>query len=120
MPLLTYQQTRPWAKAIKEAVLSRRMPPWFADSEAGHFANDRRLSDEEIRTVTEWVDGGALEGDPADSPAPIQWTDGWNIKPDVVHAMPKPYPIPATGVMDYVYLLLPGKFTEDTWVLDGE
>jgi len=70
--------------------------------------------------VTEWADGGALEGDPADKPAPIQWPDGWNIKPDAVYEMPKPYPVPASGVVDYVYILLPGKFTEDTWLLDGE
>src|SRR5438874_11447855 len=64
MSLLTYQDARPWAKAIKEAVLVRRMPPWFADSAHGEFANDRRLADREIETLVSWVDGGAKEGDP--------------------------------------------------------
>src|SRR5881396_2349492 len=51
MPLLTYEGTRPWAKAMKEAVLTRKMPPWFADPKIGHFANERRLSDAEIKTI---------------------------------------------------------------------
>src|SRR5437588_7265565 len=49
MPLLTYENARPWAKAIKASVLSRKMPPWLADPRYGHFSNDRRLSDEDIR-----------------------------------------------------------------------
>ena len=59
MSLLTYKDARPWAKAIKEAVLVRKMPPWFADPKHGEFANDRRLSQDEIDTLTAWVDGGA-------------------------------------------------------------
>src|SRR5580658_2183462 len=62
MPLLTYENARPWAKAIKAAVLSRKMPPWFADPAYGHFQNDRRLRDDEIRKIAAWVDGGAPEG----------------------------------------------------------
>jgi hypothetical protein len=120
MSFLTYEETRPWAKAIKEAVLIRRMPPWFADAQIGHFANERRLSDADIRTLVDWVDRGAPEGVPKDKPAPVKWIDGWNIKPDVVYAMPKPYAIPATGVLDYIYILLPAKFPRDTWIVDGE
>src|SRR5215470_4731689 len=58
MPLLTYENVRPWAKALKEAVLTRKMPPWFADSTVGHFANERRLNDTEIKTLASWVDEG--------------------------------------------------------------
>src|SRR5581483_12080461 len=65
MPLLTYAEVRPWAKAIKVAVASGKMPPWHADPQYGHFANDRRLSQEEIRKITAWVDGGAPEGEAA-------------------------------------------------------
>src|SRR5437588_9236337 len=70
MSLLTYKEARPWAAAIKQAVLVRKMPPWFADPAHGTFANDRRLSKQEIDTVVAWVDGGAKEGDPKDAPKP--------------------------------------------------
>ena len=99
MSFLTYEETRPLAKAIKEAVLMRKMPPWFADAQIGHFANERRLTDADIRTLVDWVDRGAPEGVPKDKPAPVKWIDGWNIKPDIVYTMPKPYAIPATGVL---------------------
>jgi mono/diheme cytochrome c family protein len=56
---LTYQSTRPWAKAIREAVLTKKMPPWFADPRFGHFANDRRLNESDIKTLVAWVDAGA-------------------------------------------------------------
>src|SRR5215831_9414062 len=59
MPLLTYQETRPWAKAIKEAVVLKRMPPWFADPSVGHFRNDRSMSQDEINTLVAWVEAGA-------------------------------------------------------------
>src|ERR1700736_1838351 len=62
MPLSTYPQVRPWARAIKEAVLSRRMPPWFADPHFGKFSNDLSMDSKEIATIAAWVDGGAREG----------------------------------------------------------
>lgn len=62
MSLVTYESSRPWAKAIKAAVLTRKMPPWSADPRYGHFANDPTLTPEEIRTITQWVDGDAPEG----------------------------------------------------------
>ena len=120
MAFLTYEGTRPWAKAIREAVVTKKMPPWFADPRFGHFENERRLNDSDIKKITDWVDAGSPEGDPKDKPAPVRWTDGWNIKPDVVFEMPKPYAVPATGTIDYVYFLLPNKFTEDTWIIDAE
>src|SRR3954464_11001261 len=57
MSLLTYSDARPWAKAIKNAVVSRKMPPWFADSKYGHFSNDRTLSEKDLQTLVAWVDG---------------------------------------------------------------
>src|ERR1700730_4020611 len=63
MPLLTYSETRPWARAMKEAVLSRKMPPWFADPHYGKFSNDRSLSKAEIDTLVSWAETGAREGD---------------------------------------------------------
>src|SRR5579864_5543095 len=85
MSLMTYQDARPWAKAIREAVVTRKMPPWFADPHVGKFANDRSLSQTEIDTLVSWADGGAKEGNTKDAPAPRQFVDGWNIgKPDLV------------------------------------
>src|SRR4051812_16478118 len=75
MALLTYEGTRPWAKAIKAAVLSRNMPPWFADPKYGHFANDRSLSQSDINTLAAWADAGAPEGDAKDLPAAVRWTE---------------------------------------------
>src|SRR5438045_9163072 len=70
MSLLDYQSARPWAKAIREAVATRKMPPWFADPKYGHFSNDTRLKEQEIETVKAWVDGGVAQGAPKDLPAP--------------------------------------------------
>src|SRR5271154_1163651 len=82
MAFLTYEGTRPWAKAIKAAVLTKKMPPWFADPKYGHFANDRRLDDADINKLVAWVDANAPEGDAKDKPAPVDWgNEGWNIKP---------------------------------------
>src|SRR5579864_630581 len=78
MSFLSYQSTRPWAKAMKVAVASRKMPPWFADEKYGHFSNDRALKQSEIDTIVAWADGGAKEGDAKDAPPPIAWpADGW-------------------------------------------
>jgi len=63
MSFLTYQSTRPWAKAMKAAVVTEKMPPWFADPKYGHFANDRRLSADELATISAWADAGAPEGE---------------------------------------------------------
>src|SRR5437868_7176469 len=59
MPFITFEGTRPWAKAIKTAVATKKMPPWFADPAFGHFANEKRLSDAEVATLTAWADQGA-------------------------------------------------------------
>jgi mono/diheme cytochrome c family protein len=120
MSLLTYTDARPWAKAIKSAVVSQKMPPWFADPNIGHFSNDRRLSDAQIKTLVAWVDNGAPEGNPKDRPAPLTFQQGWNIKPDLVIEMPKPFEIPAKGTIDYQFILVKGNITEDLWVKEAE
>lgn len=117
MPLLTYDDTRKWAKAIRQAVLTRKMPPWFADNSAQHYANDASLSPADIETIRNWVDAGAPEGDPALAPPPRNFVDGWNIgKPDAIVEMPAPYEIPARGVIEYTYIIIPTNFTQDMWV----
>jgi hypothetical protein len=117
MPFLTYAETRPWAKSIREQVSARKMPPWFADPAYGHFANDRSLSQVEIDTLASWINAGAPSGDPKNAPPPRDWPSGWNIgRPDAVFEMPAAFPIPAKGAIDYQYLILPTHFTEDKWV----
>ena len=76
MSFLSYQETRPWARAMKTAVASRKMPPWFADPAYGHFSNDRMLKQGDIDTISKWADNGAPEGAGADAPPPVQWPDG--------------------------------------------
>ena len=117
MPLLTYSQARPWAKAIRQAVLTRAMPPWFADNNIQHYSNDASLSAVEIETIKNWVDAGAPEGDPQLAPAPRRFLDGWNIgQPDMVIEMPAAYPIPGRGTIEYTYIIIPTNFKKDMWV----
>jgi hypothetical protein len=120
MPLLDYESVRPWAKSIKASVLSRKMPPWFADPNFGRFANDRRLSDADIGKIAAWVDAGSPEGNPNDKPPPMKWTEGWNIRADEILQMPEPYTVPAKDALNYVYVVLPTGFTRDTWVNAAE
>jgi hypothetical protein len=120
MSFLTYKETRPWAKAIKTAVVSRQMPPWFADPNYGHFANDRTLSEATIKTLVAWTDGGAVEGDAKDAPAPLQWVEGWSLNPDMVIEMPKDVPLPATGTINYKSILVKVDFPEDRWVVAAD
>ena len=98
MSLVTYEETRPWARAIKTRVVSRQMPPWDIDKTVGikHFANDSSLSDEQIDTIARWVDAGAPLGNPADMPKAREWpkTNVWNYAaqfgpPDLVITSPK-------------------------------
>jgi hypothetical protein len=123
MPFMTYEGTRPWAKAMKEAVLSRKMPPWFADPQYGRFKNDLSLEVNEIETIAHWVDNGSREGNPNDAPDPVGWPeDGWDIQPDVIVNGP-PFPVPARAkndVIEWTYITVPSGFTEDTWVTSME
>jgi hypothetical protein len=75
MSLVTYQETRPWAKSIRQRIITRQMPPWHIDRTVGiqKFKNDISLSDEQIDTIVRWVDGGAPQGNPKDMPAARVW-----------------------------------------------
>ena len=113
MPLLTYQQARPWAAAIRESVKLRKMPPWFADPTHGEFANDPRLSRSAIETIDEWVKSGMAQGSrtrAAVTPHPT------SPPADLVLTAPKEFVIPANAVVDYQYLIFPGRFETDQWV----
>ncbi len=121
MQLLTYEQARPWAKAIKAAVLQNKMPPWPADPHYGKFSNDRSLSKADIDTIAAWADAGAPEGNKADAPKARHWVDGWNIsKPDAIVEMPQAFNMPASGEVDYQYIVVPTGFTEDKWIQQVE
>lgn len=121
MPLRTYSEVRPWAKAIQQAVVSRRMPPWNADRTIGKFHNDPSLTQQEIDKVSAWVNAGAPEGDPKDAPKPVSFVDGWNIgTPDLVVEMPKAYTLPVTGTIEYTYVIVPTGFKEDRWISGAE
>lgn len=120
MSLLDYKSTRPWAKSMKAAVASRKMPPWFADPGVGHFRNDRTLSQADIDVITKWADNSAPEGDAKDAPAPVTWPEkGWQIKPDVIVDMPE-FKVPAKGVLEWTDITIPSPFKEDTWITSME
>lgn len=121
MSLASYKDARPWAKAIREAVLLRRMPVWLADPAHGKFRNERRLSHREIEALVSWVDAGAPEGDPALAPPPPRFADGWNIgKPDQVVDIGTDFEVPASGTVPYKYFRIPSGYTEDKWVEAAE
>jgi hypothetical protein len=116
MSFLTYESTRPWAKAIKEAVVSKKMPPWFADPHYGDFRNQPTLNESEIKTLAAWADNGAPEGDAKNKPESIEWPTGWRIHPDVIISMPQAHNVPAKGSGEIKAFLVPNPFKEDTWV----
>ncbi len=125
MSLQSFDEVRPWARSIVRQTQAGRMPPWFADAEPGVFANDSRLSEAELETLSSWVKGGAPKGLETEAPAPERST-GWRLgTPDVVLALDEPYPVPASGEIDYVFTLLDTGQNRDRWlrgveVLPGE
>lgn len=120
MSLLTYRDVRAWAAAIREAVLSRKMPPWKADPSYGHWSNDARLSDSEIAVLKTWIDGPKPAGDPKDMPSVPQFNGGWKIgKPDIVFSIPE-HKLDPTGPDEYTYIKVPTNFKEDRWVVAAE
>jgi hypothetical protein len=121
MSFLDYEHARPWAKAIKTAVLGKQMPPWFADPHYGHFSNTPKLTEAEVNTIVAWVDSGAKEGNPGDAPPPLTFTEGWQIgKPDYVIEMPNEFSVPAAGTIDYQYILIPTAFKDDKYIQMAE
>jgi hypothetical protein len=116
MSLTTYDAARPYAQAIKRRVVARQMPPWSADPAIGHFRNDPRLTETEIATIVQWVDGGAPRGNDRDLPALPAFAEGWTIgTPDVVLEA-QAYTVPASGTIPYLYFRIPTNFTDDRWL----
>ncbi len=120
MPFLTYADVRPYAKAIKAAVLTGKMPPWFADPAYGHWSNAPHLTSAERQTLAAWADNGAPEGDPRDRPPASEWPHGWTIPPDLVIRMPHPFHVPAKGPIEITTITLPTGLSKDTWITSIE
>jgi hypothetical protein len=124
MSLVTYEESRPWARSIKARVAAREMPPWHIDKTVGiqHFENDRSLTDAQIDAIVRWVDAGAPQGDPKDMPPPVKWNDdnGWNFvsrfgQPDLIIKSP-PYKMPARAQDAWYKPAVPTGITEPRWV----
>ena len=117
MSLLTYEETRPWASAIRKEVSSKRMPPFHATGPIGHWKDDLRLPETAIETIVRWVDQGAVRGNPADLPAPRDWPESeWPYgEPDFVVDFPV-HRIPSTSRDVNINLYSDYAFPEDTWL----
>ncbi len=121
MSLMSYNEARPWARAIKDRVGKREMPPWFIDKRIGiqKFKNDRGLSDEEIATIVAWVDRGAPQGNPADMPPVPKFGDNkaWALgTPDLVVKYPA-LVVPAAGADIYGSAYAPLNLEEDRYIM---
>src|SRR5499426_4759000 len=121
MSLLSYKEARPWARSIREKVVSREMPPWHADPRVGQFSNNPLLTQAEIDAITAWVDGGAKEGDPRDLPPAPKFVEGWRIgQPDLILKTPEEFTLEATGPDEYRHTMIDPGFTEDKYVQIAE
>ena len=120
MALLSYKDAKPWAASIKEAVLTKKMPPWKADKSIGHWSNDPTLSETEIATLVKWADSGKLEGDVAQLPPAPKFNDDYRAgKPDLILTIPETKIAPG-GLDEYSYINVDTNFTEDRWVTAAE
>ena len=116
-PLMSYADARKRGPLIAAVTKSRYMPPWHAAHGFGEFQDERRLSDEQIADIAQWVKDGMPQGDPAKLPALPKFTEGWHLgKPDLIVAMPKGFPVPASGPDVYRNFVVPLNLTEDKWV----
>jgi hypothetical protein len=117
MSLVTYNETRPWARAIKEKVIARDMPPFFASGPAGYYENDLRLTQEEINMISQWADTGAPKGDPVNHPErTVGLADNQREKPNLVLKPRMPYTIKAGATDDYQVFAFDYVFAQDTWI----
>ena len=116
MSLLSYEDVRPWARAIKSKVVNREMPPWGADpAHSLKMRNDRSLTQAQIDTIVAWVDGGAPKGSDADLPPVPKFADGWTFgrEPDYILEMPVEATIPAEGELGVQMFYSPVPWSED-------
>ncbi len=120
MAFTLYSETRPFAKAIRQAVARQSMPPWHAAPGAHSFRNDRSLSATEVATLNAWVEAGAPQGAAAKSIATNAGPSRWKLgQPDRVVQVPG-FQVPASGQLAYSFLIVPLNLKEDTWVRAAE
>jgi hypothetical protein len=116
MALRSYDEVRPWARGIKDKVVSGEMPPWFAESRHGYFKNDVRLLQTEIDTIARWVDSGAPRGNPDELPDLPTFIEGWQLgEPDLIVTLPE-VTVPAEGDDYYPDLSHTLDLTEKRWI----
>ena len=119
MSLLTYEEARPWARSIKEKVVSRYMPPWHIDRTVGEYDPDPSLSDAQIATIARWVDSGAPKGNLADAPPPRVFppANAWVFgeEPDLV-VTSSGFNVPGVAADQYPKIDVPTGLTEDRYI----
>jgi hypothetical protein len=120
MSLVSYEETRPWARSIKQRVIRREMPPWHLDKTVGirGYKNDISLTGREIETIASWVDAGAPQGDPRDLPKPLNFgnEDSWFIgKPDLL-VTTDDFRMYAKGSDWWIDQFAEIPLTEDRWI----
>ncbi len=119
MSLLTYEESRPWARSILRRVAAREMPPWHIDRTIGVYDPDPSLSDEEITTVVDWVQSGAARGAPEDLPEPIDWptAEDWEFgEPDLVVEMEDDMVVPPEGPDLFPSVIADSGLEEDRYI----
>ncbi len=119
MSLMSYQETRPWARSIRGAVETRRMPPWHVDPKVGiqNFKNDRSLTDDEIATISAWVEAGAPRGNIEDAQPSIEFQDfgAWTVEPDLIVQSP-PHTVPAAAADWWGDYIVPSGLENDRYI----
>jgi hypothetical protein len=121
MSFETYESSRRYAYLIRNVTRDKAMPPPFSVPLVGRVTNDPSLSPAQISTLAAWANLSAPAGDPRDAPPVSQGSAPWSIpKPDLIVKMPQPVSIPATGNLDYVYQIVPTRFTEGRWIQMAE
>lgn len=119
--LTSFEDAVGWAETIREVVTEGRMPPWHADPRYGKFANDPSLTEREKQKLFAWIESGCPRGEEADLPQLPPFPSGWSIPaPDEVVSMPRPFTVPAEGIIDYQYFVVDPGFTEDKWIQAAE
>ncbi len=116
-PLLTYNDVRKHARQIEVVTRTRFMPPWLPEEQAQKFADEPRLSEEQIATIKKWVEAGAPEGNPSDLPPQPKFVQGWQLgQPDLVLKAAAPYQLPASGSDLYWNFIFPVPIDRTRWV----
>lgn len=119
--LTSYEDTSAWAETMLEVIDDGRMPPWHANPQHGHFANDARMSDADKKLFRQWVENGMPEGDASKLPEPLVFTEGWQIDtPDKLYKMASEFHVPPKGTVPYHYVVVDPGLEEDLWVKQAE